>query len=58
MAQTYNFLKKDTLTQVFSFEFYKISKNIFFLQNTFGQLRLKQVDSVLSERLASMERQC
>ena len=58
MAQTYNFLKKDTLTQVFSFEFYKISKNIFFLQNTFGQLRLKQVDSVLSERLVSMERQC
>ena len=58
MAQTYNFLKKDTLTQVFSFEFYKISKNIFFLQNTFGQLRLKQVDSVISERLVSMERQC
>ena len=58
MAQTYNFLKKDTLTQVSSFEFYKISKNIFFLQNTFGQLRLKQVDSVLSERLVSMERQC
>ena len=58
MAQTYNFLKKDTLTQVFSFEFYKISKNIFFLQNTFGQMRLKQVDSVLSERLVSMERQC
>ena len=31
-----NFIKKETLAQVFSCEFYKISKNTFFSQNTSG----------------------
>ena len=32
-----NFIKKETLTQVFSCEFCEISKNTFFLQNTSGR---------------------
>ena len=31
LASDYNFIKKDTLAQVFSCEFYEISKNNFFL---------------------------
>ena len=30
MPEAYNFIKKETLIQVFSCEFYKISKNTFF----------------------------
>ena len=37
--QLCNFIKKETLSQVFSCEFYKISKNTF-LQNTSGRLLL------------------
>ena len=33
---TSNFIKKETLTQVFSCEFCKISKNTFLLQSAFG----------------------
>ena len=29
-AEAYNFIKKETLAQVFSCEFYEISKNTFF----------------------------
>ena len=33
MAQACNFIKKETLTQVFSCEFCKISKNTFFTEH-------------------------
>ena len=37
--QACNFIKKETLTQVFSYEFYKISRTLF-LQNMSGRLFL------------------
>ena len=39
-AEACNFIKKETLAQVFSCEFCEISRNTFFLQNTSGRLLL------------------
>ena len=36
MLQACNFIEKETLAQVFSCEFYKISKNTFFYRTTLG----------------------
>ena len=33
MLQAYNFIKKETLAQVFSCEFFEISKNNFFTEH-------------------------
>ena len=33
VPEVYNFIKKETLAQVFSCEFYKISKNTFFTEH-------------------------
>ena len=41
MKKACNFIKKETLAQVFSGEFCKISNNTFFSQNPSGQLFLK-----------------
>ena len=40
MLQACNFIEKETLAKVFSCEFWEISKNTFFLQNTSGVLPL------------------
>ena len=36
ISQAWNFVKKETLAQVFSCKFCEIFKNTFFLQNTSG----------------------
>ena len=41
VASACNFIKKESLTQVFSYEFCEISKNTFFLQNTSGPFSLE-----------------
>ena len=41
VARACNFIKKESLTQVFSYEFCEISKNTFFLQNTSGPFSLE-----------------
>ena len=33
--ESYNFIKKETLTQVFSWEFYEIFKSSFFIEHIF-----------------------
>ena len=45
-----NFIKKETLAQVFSCEFCKISKNTFFLQNTSGGCFCSTLQFILKSR--------
>ena len=51
--QACNFIKKETLAQVFSYEFCEIFKNIF-LQNTSGRVLLKIVKRPLAKALLTL----
>ena len=44
----FNFIKKETLAQAFSLEFYEISNNTFF-QDTSGQLLLHSHEKTIQE---------
>ena len=46
-AEDCNFIRKETLAQVFSCEFYKISKNTFFTEHLWATLSVKLVDGML-----------
>ena len=48
---TCNFIKKETLAQVFSCEFYEISKNIFFTEHLWATASVGLVSFITSTEL-------
>ena len=52
MPEACNFIKKETLPQVFSFEFCKTSKNTFFTEHVWATASIFDKVAVLSEPAA------